>query len=228
MATATMNSVADVLKFQNDCARTMQYEPLGRMQKIAIGPNALWDPKIKSAQDPTLEKFGRFIELRDQPLPLAQSQDRSMLIVPAPLVHKVTGRVELPDLPDPNWTPGIASREEVEGMEVVRNGQKVRAFPGDKDWPGGPISSSRIAPMRKQSLEARAEGILAGTNFLIFSPVIRVTFQPEINKRMVGDAWVIECKHDPATKTDMALLIDRATGEIHFYGGLFEILGNAR
>jgi len=224
MTASLTNSPADILKFQNDCVRTGQVEPLGRMQKISIGPNASWSPKT---QDATMQKFGRFIELRDQPLPIAQSLDKSMLLVCAPLLHKVSGRVELPDLPDPNWAPGQATKEEVEGMEVVRHGVTVRAFPNDKDWPGGPVTSNRVAPMVKQDLVARAEGFLEGTNFLIFSPVLRVTFQPEINKRMTADAWIIECKHDPATRTDMALLVDRATGEVHFFGGRFEILGSS-
>jgi hypothetical protein len=227
MTTGTITA-ADILKFQNDCARTGQFMPLGRMQKISIGPNAAWAPRN---DDPILQRVGRFIELRDQPLPLAQTIDRSLLIVPAPLLHRVTGRVELPDLPDPNWTPGQPTKEEIEGVEVeeeikdatgqVLGRRKIRKFPAVDN-------SRRIAPMIKQSLEARAEGLLEGTNFLIFSPVISITFQPEIEKRLIGDAWVIKCSHDAATRTEMALLIDRATGEVHFYGGKFEVMGNAR
>lgn len=226
MTTGTVATPADILKFQNDAVRTGNFEPLGRMQKISIGPNAGWQPRT---DDAILQKFGRFIELRDQPLPIAQTRDRSMLLVCAPLLNKVTGRVELPDLPDPNWVAPAPTREEIEGVEVTKAitdpatgktiTQKIREFPKD--------SPRAHAKMLKQDLVARAEGFLEGTNFLIFSPVIRITFQPEINKRMMGDAWVIECKHDPATRTDTALLVDRATGEMHFFGGRYEILGNS-
>lgn len=226
MTTGTM-ATADILKFQNDLARTGKVEPLGRMQKIAIGPNAAWNPRV---EDVILQKIGRFIELRDQPLPLAQSVDRSMLIVTAPLIHKVSGRVELPDLPDPNWVAPPPTKEEIEGVEVIKeikdpktgkvlSRQKVREFPQ---------GLARNARMLKQDLAARAEGILEGTNFLVFSPVLHITFQPEINKRMIGDAWVINCKFDPSTQTHMALLVDRGTGETHFFGGSYEIVGSSR
>ena len=225
MQNATM-SLADILKYRNDLVRTQKVETLGKMQKIAIGPNALWNPRT---QDATMQKIGRFIELRDQPLPIAQSLDRSSLLVMAPLLHKVTGRVELPNIPDPNWTPGQPTREEIEGIEVekeikdlegrVVGTRKVRVLPQVDN-------ARRIAPMVPQDLVARAEGILEGTNFLVFSPVEKITFQPELNRRMVGDAWVIDCSRPDPDGRRMALIVDRSTGETHFFGGCYEIVGN--
>jgi hypothetical protein len=225
MTAAVMNSVADVLKFQNECIRTGNYESLGRMQKIAVGPVAGYVPPVN---DPIIAKFGRFIDLRDQVLPLAQSRDRSMLLVPGALMDRA-GRVTLPDLPDPGWIAPAPTKAEIEGVEVekeikdadgkVVGHRTVREFPKDS-----PRLNVRMLPQR---LEDRAEARLEGTNFLVFSPVIGITFQPEIAKRMVGDAWLIECRHDPATRTDMALLVDQKTGEVHFFGGMFEIIGSS-
>jgi hypothetical protein len=217
MTTATMDA-AGILKYQSDLIRTGQYMPLGKMQKIAIGPNAAYTPP---ANDPIIAKVGRFIELRDRPLPLAQTQDRSMLIVPGLLLAK-DNRVALPDLPDPNWTAPPPSKEEIEGIEVTDpvTGKKHTEFPKGN-------SPRMNVPMLPQRLEDRAEGRLEKTNFLVFSPVVGITFQPEIANRMVGDAWLINCSYNPADRTYMALLVDVKTGEVHFFGGLFEILDSS-
>lgn len=208
---------AGILKFQSDLIRTGDYLPLGKMQKIAIGPNAAY---IAPVNDPIIAKFGRFIELRNRPLPLAQSRDRSMLIVPA-LLQDASGRVELPALPDPGWTPPPPSQEDIEGVEMVDT------VTGRKWREPAKTSARDNVPMLPQRLEDRAEGRLEKTNFLVFSPVIGISFQPEIEKRMVGDAWLIECRFNPVDRTHMAMLVDQATGAVHFYGGQFEILGSS-
>ena len=215
--TSAVMTPADILKIQNEFVRTGNFEPVGRMQKIAIGANAKY---IAPENDPIIARNGRFIELRDRPLPIGQSRDRSLLLICSPLIDRSTGYVALPDLPDPNWIPPPPTKEEVEGVQVydVNAKRMVTKFPE---------STARQARMIPQRLEDRAEGILENTNFLIFSPVIGISFQPEINSRMIGDAWLIECRHDAATRTDMALLIDRQTGEAHFYGGAYEILGSS-
>lgn len=234
--TAATITTADVLKFQNDMVRTGNYEPLGRMQKIAIGPNALWNPAVKAAHDPILQKFGRFIELRNAPLPIGQTRDRSQLLICAPFPTDGNG-VVLPDLPDPEWVAPAPTKEEIEGVEVekeikdasgkVVGTRKVREFPKE--------SPRHNVKMLKQSLFDRADSYIDGTNFLVFSPVLKVTFQPELNKRMVGDAWVITAmnpdgslKINPYDNSHLSLIVDRKTGEAHFYGGLFEILGNSQ
>jgi hypothetical protein len=217
--TATIDTTpAGILAFQSECIRTGNLESLGRMQKIAIGPNASY--VAPPNPDPVLAKFGRFIELRDKPLPLAQTRDRSMLLVPGVLLDS-TGRVSLPDLPDPNWIAPPPTQEEIEGVQVFDQTlqRMVTKFPTDS-----PRSHPRMIP---QSLLDRAESRLQGTNYLVFSPVIGITFQPEINKRMVGDAWLIDCRFNHADRTSMALLIDEKTGEIHFFGGCYEILGSS-
>ena len=236
---------ADILKYQSDLVRTGKYISLGRMQKIAIGPTAGYIPP---PADPYIRKFGRLIDLRDQFLPIAQSPDRMMLVVPAPLVNRASGRVQLPDVPDPGWTPAAITKQEQEGQEItesvaearlkecedkgdlrtaamwrsaldsVKAGRQVR-MPYDR-----PIEKD-LARMIPQRLEDRTNELLEGTNFLVFSPVLSVTFQPEIDKRLVADAWIITFGHNPTDRTDASLLVDRHTGETHFFGGLYDISG---
>lgn len=236
---------ADILKYQNDLVRTGKYISLGRMQKIAIGPTAGYVPP---ATDPYIRKFGRLIDLRDQFLPIAQSPDRGMLLVPAPLVNRFTNRVQLPDVPDPDWTPAPIAREEFEGQEItltfaedrLRECEQKGDLRAAAQWraardnikAGHPVRMPYDRPVEKdrphmipQRLEDRTNELLAGTNFLVFSPVLSVTFQPELEKRLVADAWIITFGHNPSDRTDASLLIDRQTGETHFFGGLYDISG---
>jgi hypothetical protein len=84
--------------------------------------------------------------------------------------------------------------------------------------------------MIPQRLEDRCEmpngriGVVEGTNFLIFQPVLRIAFQPELDRQLVAAVWTIECVYDPATQTSMCLLVDRQTGEAHFFGGRYDII----
>jgi hypothetical protein len=217
MATApTVATPADILKYRNDLVRTGKYFPLGRMQKIALAPAKGWAP---NPSDPIMSRYGRFIELRDSFLPIAHSPDRSMILVTAPLLN-AAGRVELPDLPDPTWVRPTPTKEEIEGVDVVdpATGKTHREFP--KRDP------ARFQPrMVKQSLFDRAEGFLSGTNFLIFSPVVSIVFQPEQDGKMIGDMWLIQAKYNAADNTHPTLLVDRGTGETHFFGGVYQIVG---
>lgn len=236
---------ADILKYQNEIVRTGKYISLGRMQKIAIGPAAGYTPP---PADPYIRRFGRLIDLRDQFLPIAQSPDRMMLLIPAPLVNKSTNRVQLPDLPDPDWTPAVRTREELEGQEItltfaedrLRESEEKGDLRAAAQWRaardnikgGHPVRMPYDRPVEKdrarmipQRLEDRTNELLEGTNFLVFSPVLSVTFQPELEKRLVADAWIITFGHNPADRTDASLLVDRQTGECHFFGGLYDISG---
>jgi hypothetical protein len=239
---------ADILKYQSELVRTGKSFPLGRMQKISIGPAAGY---VAPPADPYIRKFGRLIDLRDRFLPIAQSPDKSMILVTAPLVDR-NNRVQLPDVPDPDWTPAGYTGEELEraaqGQEItlamaeraiaeaqaagntrevakwraaaqnVRDGFKV-SMPVER-----PIEKD-LARMIPQRLEDRTNEILEGTQFLVFSPVINVAFQPEIERRLVGTAWTLQFGYNPADGTHPSLLIDRQTGETHFFGGLYDIFG---
>jgi len=199
---------ADLITYQRELVRTHQFEPLGRINKIAIAPSDQWAP----IDDPIIRKWGRLMEFRSQWLPLAQSADRTMLLIPAPMMDK-SGRIGLPDLPDPTWRPDPWTPEESQGL-------KERPF--EKD----------LARMIPQRLEDRAErpngrlGKLEGTNFLVFQPVINIVFQAEKDRQLVAQMWTIQAQYDPGTRTHMALLVDPRTGESLFFGGRYDIAAN--
>src|SRR5579871_4897373 len=148
-------SPEDILKFQNDLVRTGKALPLGRIKMISIGPNDGCAPL--PTWDPIMKKYGRLMQLRDMPLPIAHSPDRSMILVTAPLLDR-QGRVRLPDLPDPSFVPENFTPEEVTGR-VAR--------PASKD----------SAPFIEQSLRMRADSMMLNSNFYVFSPVLSISFQ---------------------------------------------------
>jgi hypothetical protein len=212
---ATLSTPADVLKYQSDLVRTGQYLPLGRMKMIAIAPNKDCPPL--PTWDPIMQKWGRLMQLREMVLPIGQSLDRSMILVCAPLCDR-NGRVGLPDLADPNWKPSAFTKEEIEGVE------KTDAH-GKKYCDAVPRSKEKDAPRNiPQDLRARAEGFLDGSNFYVFSPVLSISFQPEVNHEMLGTFWAIDCRYNPADRTHPSLLIDAKTGETHFFGGLYDVV----
>ncbi|TMI88362.1 MAG: hypothetical protein E6H00_13085 [Bacillati bacterium ANGP1] len=201
---------ADLITYMREKIRTHDYEPMGRISEIAIAPSRHWNP---DPGDPLVMKWGRLMRFRNQWLPLAQTFDRTVLLAPAPMMDK-SGRIGLPDLPDPTWRPDPWTEEETAGTAVR---------PIEKD----------MARMVPQTLEARADrgpsGGLAkpeGTNFLVFRPVINIVYQPERDRQLVAQMWKIEAGYDPATDTEMTLLVDPSTGETLFYGGRYDIVAN--
>jgi hypothetical protein len=222
-ATPALNSIADILQYQAECVRTGNFHPIGRMQKIAIGPSANW----QGSSDPHISRFGRMIDLRDRMLPIAQAPIDKMILVCAPLRDAdEKGQPRLPDLPDPAWTPPVLSREEIEGRDeqVIVDGKSVT-----KRVLVEPDLAKVRAPMMPQRLTDRCEiydgrpAELTGTNFLIFQPVLRVTFQPELENRLVGTAWTLEFTPDRAGQS-CAFLVDHKTGECRFLYGAYDIL----
>jgi len=213
---------ADLITYQRELIRTHNYIPLGRMNKIAIAPSRDWTPP---PNDPYIARYGRLFEFRHQWLPIAQSQDMTQLLITAPLCDR-SGRVGLPDLPDPSWraepwTPAEQGYKSDGSMLLDGQGkQRFEPRPAEKD-------QARMIPQR---LEDRAEGNgrkkLEGTNFLVFQPVLKIVFQPERDRQLQAQAWIIEAQHDPSTQTHMALLMDPATGESLFFGGRYDIIAN--
>jgi hypothetical protein len=249
--TATLTGTpADLIAYQNELIRTKNYRPLGRMNKIAIGPSSRWKP---IPTDPFIMKFGRLIDLRNRFLPIAASPDSTMLLVTAPLlarsIHTDELIVGLPDVPDPNSRPGALSPEHM--------GYRPDGTPFNEQYPGQPAGwtpkdlkpGQRTAPlpevsavgMLPQRLEDRCEladngtpGCLEGTNFLIFQPVLRIVYQPEIiedgRPKMQAAMWTIDCiDQDGQLLLDASgqcatLLVDPRTGETHFFGGQYNIV----
>lgn len=236
---------ADLISYQNELIRTKNYTPLGRANKIAIGPSRDWNA-ADYTHDPFIQKFGRLIDLRNRWLPLAMSPDRSMLLVTAPLVARSieTGEilVGLPDVPDPNAKAIGWSHED---MGYRLDGSPLNEkYPGQpKDWTpekGRVDLTVKATPMIPQRLEDRAEhpngrlGVLEGTNFLVFQPVLNIAYQPEIIQdgapKLQAAVWIITCMGpDGSLQLDeqgrnAVLLVDPRTGEAHFMGGRYDIV----
>jgi len=200
----------DLITYQRELVRTGKYIPLGRINKIAIQPSRDWQPSeeyIARYQRPL-----RVLEFRNQWLPLAQSLDATQLLVPAPMMNR-EGIVGLPDIPDPSWRPEPWSEEETTG---------AIARPFEKD----------VARMVNQNLFELCDkgpgARLEGTNFMVFQPVLNIVFQPERERQLQAQMWVIQALPDPATPSHplMALLVDPQTGETIFFGGRYDIVAN--
>jgi hypothetical protein len=231
-ATLTMTP-ADLFKYQNDLARTGKVLPGGRMRTIAIGPCDSYKPP---ANDPIISGYGaqpqrnargRMLDFSGQWLPFGIAEDKMMLIVTAPLIRK-DGYVGLPDLVDPLWRAADFTEEEAANpdcdvdcrkqVDIKPNGEKVLhehiRLRADKDTP-------RMIPQR---LEDRTNDRLQGTNFLVFQPVLRVTYQPEDLKTdgqhgFKPAEWKIEFRPDMGG-VHAAFLVDPTNGECHFFGGV--------
>jgi hypothetical protein len=224
MALTATASPADILKYQSDLVRTGNFLPLGRINKMALGPAAGYTPPV---DDPFIAKFGRLIDLRDRFLPLAMSHDRSQLLITGPLLGR-DGRVNLPDVPDPNWRAPERTREEIEGVEDVEATARVRKLNPQARPVMKPVEIDRAAHtarMIPQRLEDRTSEVLAGSKgaILVFQPVENLAVQPEKDSNLLATAWVIEFAYNPADGTHACFMANRETGECHLYGGRWTI-----
>lgn len=234
MSPATLTGTqADILKYQAGLVRKGMFEPLGRMKMLSIGDSKDYSPP---ADDNFIRKFGRFIDFRRCMLPLALSKDQTQLLVTAPLLRAdcsrckaqfpsggegthvcpqclfafaATPRVELPDVPDPFWTPADWTPEEVTGQKQ-------------------PDPEKIHPPMIPQRLIDRCElrdgkpALLDGTDFMVFQPVVRIAYQAETLGMLTAAAGIIACVSG-AGGTQTAFCVNRLTGEAHFFGGKFVI-----
>ena len=232
---------ADLIAYQNELLRTKNYTSLGRMNKIIIGPSADWEPP-PFGQDAFIDKFGRDIDLRSRMIPIAMSPDRLILLITAPFVAKSreTGEfaVGLPDVPQPDWKAPDWTEEQT--------GYRKDGSPLNPKYPGNPagwtpkqgrapMPQRPETPMLPQRLEDRAErpggrlGVLEGTNFLVFQPVLQIVYQPEVitdgKPQLQAALWLIDCSADTSEvpARHPALLVDPRTGEAHFFGGRYDI-----
>lgn len=237
MTTATeqmTGTPADLIQYQNDLVRTGRFEPLGRMMNLSVGDSADYKPP---QGDNFLQRFGRFMDFRRCMLPIALSLDNSQLLVTAPLLRAQCPKcqtqfpsggagahvcpqclqsfaaspvAELPDVPDPLWTPGDWTPEEVQGI-VKPDAAKIHA----------PLFAQRLTDRCEQKNGAPA--LLERTNFMVFQPVVRIAYQVESKEKMVPAVGLITCTAG-AGGMQTAFLVDRTTGEAHFFGGRFVIV----
>jgi len=211
-------ALADILAYQRALVDTGQYEYLGRMKRVVLEA----EEGARTQAAAVTSKLGHCLEWYDQRhpkggtirnyVPIGQSPDRKMILALEPilkrdLLGRLTPEVGLPDLPDPTWKPGQAWGSTSEYEALVAKGFN-------------PLDP----PMVAQNLNQLSDKIVAGTNFLVFQPVVQVLFQPEINQVLQATYWTLLCSYDAATQTHPALLIDRVTGAAHFYGGKFEVV----
>lgn len=239
-ATQTLTMTpADIFKYQNDLARTGKVLPGGRIRTIAVGPCDTYtpppnDPIISGyGPQPQRNARGRMLDFSGQWLPFGIAEDKAMLVVTATMIRK-DGFVGLPDLVDPLWRAADYTPEESANpdcdtdcrkqWDITLKGEKVAhvhiQLRAGKDTP-------RLLPQR---LEDRTNDRLQGSNFLVFQPVLRVTYQPEELK--TGDQhgfkpaeWKIEFRPDIGG-VHAAFLVDPTNGECHFFGGV-PIFGGA-
>lgn len=199
------DTAADLIRYQRDLVRTGNHLPIGRMQKISIGPSADWTPP---PGDPYIQKFGRMIDLRKNMLPIAHSPDKQMILVPGVLSDE-NGAARLPDVPDPTWQAAPWTEEESgnpSSRDIAKDTQRM--------------IPQRLTDRCDQYLGKPA--FVERTSLLVFQPVVRIAFQPEIEGRLVGTAWWLDCSADFEGKS-ATLLIDHKTGEWFFLYGRYEI-----
>jgi hypothetical protein len=241
MPPAATATVSDLFDRQNVLVRTGKCVPLGRMRTIAVGPCDTYtpppaDPIISGyGPQPQRNARGRMLDFSDQWLPIADAgadsiSGASRILVTVPMIRK-DGRVGLPDLVDPLWRAADFSPEEAANpdcdancrkqWDIVPDGKgsskrvehKHINLRGDKDKP-------RLIPQR---LEDRTNDRLQGTNFLVFQPVLRITYQPEsltgAKQGFQPAEWKIEFRPD-AAGVHAAFLVDPTNGECHFFGGV--------
>jgi hypothetical protein len=241
-ATQTLTmSPADILKYQTDLVRTKNCLPLGRMRTIAVGPCSTYTPPPRDpiisgwGPQPQQNARGRMLDLSGQWLPIAQAPDKAMILCMAPLIRS-DGFVGLPDLVDPTWRAESYTAEEAMNPDCDANCRKVvDILPGGKTRPHKHVAlrAGKDKPrMIPQRLDDRTNDRLEGTKYLVFQPVLRITYQPEDFKDGGSHGfqpaeWKIEFKPDVGG-THCAFLVDPSTGECHFFGGVPIFGGDSR
>jgi hypothetical protein len=73
--------------------------------------------------------------------------------------------------------------------------------------------------MDKQDLRTFSTGILRGTNFVVYERVAQIL----VKAVGIPETWILRCGLNAADGTHMVFLLDRQTGEAHFYGGRYDI-----
>lgn len=203
-------SPADMLNWQAEEIKQGRYEYIGKAWCIVLEVSR--DAGVP--EPPVAQVLGSRLEFYGGGVPLGQSLDHSTLLLLGAVVRP-DGSVGLPDIPDPTWKPPVPRREDIEGTAVFEGKGKKRRQVGVK---GGNYTAPQ-APMIPQKFEDRARGMLRGTDYYIFGPVVQVLIRPE----GLPEGWIATCGADPATGTQMELLISRSTGRAHLYGGRFQI-----
>jgi hypothetical protein len=207
--TAAPVDVHGVLKFQNDCLRTRNYEAIGRIQRIVFEVTSGMYIPPELAEDLKSDPMGPCIEFFGQEnwLPIAQvkAAGQQDFLLPLAPVKRSDGYIGFPDKPDRHWVP--------------TTGPETKKITDPKT---GEVSYKMVheAPrMLKQDLRNFSTGILRGTNFIVYERVAQILVKPT----GLAEGWILNCRENPADQTHMTFLLDHKTGQSHFYGGQYEI-----
>jgi len=196
-------SVADNLKFQQDCVRMKKYNFIGGIQRIVLEvtdkmyiPADILEDLKSDPMGPCIEFFGQ-----ETWLPVGQVEAAGMqnLLLPLDVVRRKDGRVGFPDKPDRHWVP-------TKGPETVKTETGYKMI-------------HETPRMIKQDLRTFSTGILRDTNFIVYERVAQILVKPY----GLAEGWIIRCGLNPSDNTHMTFLLDHTTGEAHFYGGLYVI-----
>lgn len=214
-------TLADIFDYQRRMVDTNNFEFLGRMKRIVLEA----EENARTQPQNVTDKLGHVLEWYNQPhpkggvvqnyLPIGQTYDRKMLLaleyaMTRDLNGRLTPEVGLPYMPDPSWKPqNPVSTEQAEEW-AAEAAQGLRTI-------GGP-------PMIPQNLNQLTNKMIQGTQFLVFQPIAQVLVQLAIGGELRAEYATIKMQFDPATRTWPAFLIDRQTGEAHFYGGRYELI----
>lgn len=185
----TTFDVDTVMRVQLERIRLQEYTALGRLVWISL--------ELQLDHVPSEEEVitkGRFDFMHDGPL-LAMSKDHSDLLLPEGVP------LNLPDIPEPSWTPPYQTQQQIEA-------------PGWKPAKAPMIKQEWLDPERKG--KRFGDG---GDTWVYFQPVIQVTYRL-FQTPTYGQ---VKCKPAPWAGTRTALIVDPVKGRAFFYGGTFEI-----
>ena len=214
-------TLEEIFKYQNQLVDTGNYEFLGRMKRIVL--EAEQDARTQAPG--ITSKIGHVLEWYNQPhprggmiqnyVPIAQSRDHKMVLALEPilkrdLMGRLTPEVGLPNMPDPSWKP-----------QSPKNTKEAEEWARLAAAEGRNVSDPT---MIAQDLNQLTQKMLQGSEYLVFQPVVQVLFQPVVGDALQATYWTLLFSYDPASKTYPAFLVDRKTGEAHFYGGKYEIV----
>jgi hypothetical protein len=219
------NSVATELNWRSDLMKDKRnYQQIGHIWKIVLesaAGNAGPRNSVAQTVGLTLDWYGYENVNGQNKLPrIAQDTGRNVLLMLDP-VKRIDGKVGLPDIPDPEWTPALVKDSDI--AWTPKRNRMGKIIPGQKP----PAYEPQRAPFISQSLYERARGRMKETNYLVFGPIAQILVRPVKDEPegvtfLGSEGWILKCRADVAGK-HLELLVDERTGESFFYGGQFEI-----
>lgn len=215
MATSTLvtNSPADTLNWQTEQIRENKYEMVGYIWKIvfeAARGSATPQASVASTLGSCLEWYGYENFKGQNKLPkIAQTLDRSSLLILDQIRRVEDGKVGLPDIPDPKWQPKTPTAKELQTTVPIQKPSMLSQDLYEEDAQHNPTG--------------RARGQLKGTRFLVFGPVVQILVRPLVGDKLIDEGWIFQCGVNPGTGKHMELLIHQDTGQAFLYEGKFQI-----